>query len=64
MYFRFFPLHISFYNIGLEDINRFDVQTYKAIRDYGGRGSLLVTMNDIQGHSGREDNEFAQAIRG
>ena len=38
VYFRFFPLHISFRKIGLEDINGFDVQTYRAIRDYGGWG--------------------------
>ena len=38
IYYRFFPLHISFRKIGLEDINGFDVQTYRAIRDYGGWG--------------------------
>lgn len=38
VYFRFFPLHISFHKIGLEDINGFDVQIYRAIRDYGGWG--------------------------
>ena len=38
VHFRFFPLHITFRKIGLEDINGFDVQTYRAIRDYGGWG--------------------------
>ena len=38
MYVRFFPFHTSFRKIGLEDINGFDVQTYRAIRDYGGWG--------------------------
>jgi len=38
LYIRFFPFHISFRKISLEDINGFDVQTYRAIRDYGGWG--------------------------
>jgi len=38
VYFRFFPLHLSFHRIGLEEIVRFEVQTYRPIRDYGGWG--------------------------
>ncbi|HEY83004.1 MAG TPA: hypothetical protein G4O01_06955 [Dehalococcoidia bacterium] len=38
VYFRFFPLHLSFRRIGLEDISGFAAQTYRPIRDYGGWG--------------------------
>ena len=38
LYFRFFPLHLSFRQIGLEDIAEFNVEKYRAIIDYGGWG--------------------------
>jgi len=38
VHFRFFPFHISFRKIALEDIAGFDAQTYSPIRDYGGWG--------------------------
>ena len=38
LYFRFFPLHLSFRKIRSEDITGFTVETYRAIRDYGGWG--------------------------
>jgi hypothetical protein len=38
LYFRFFPLHLSFRKIYIEDITGFTVETYRAIRDYGGWG--------------------------
>ncbi len=38
LYFRYFPLHLSFRKINLEDIAGFNVETYRAIIDYGGWG--------------------------
>lgn len=38
LYIRFFPLHLSFYKIAPEDIQRFEVRTYSPIKEYGGWG--------------------------
>lgn len=38
IYYRFFPFHLSFHKIALEDIKRFKVRTYRPIREYGGWG--------------------------
>ncbi len=38
MYYRFFPFHLSFHKIAPEDINGFEVRTYRPIREYGGWG--------------------------
>jgi len=36
--FRFFPFHLKFQQIGWDKIEKFEVITYKPIRDYGGWG--------------------------
>jgi hypothetical protein len=36
--FRFFPFHFKFQQIGWDKIEKFEVITYKPIRDYGGWG--------------------------
>lgn len=36
--FRFFPFHFKFQQIGWDKIEKFEVVTYKPIRDYGGWG--------------------------
>jgi hypothetical protein len=38
IYYRFFPFHLSFHKIKLEDLVRYEVQTYRPVRDYGGWG--------------------------
>jgi hypothetical protein len=38
LYFRFFPIHQSFRKINLEDITGYNVETYRAVIDYGGWG--------------------------
>lgn len=38
IYYRFFPFHLSFHKIGLEDLAEYEVQTYNALKDYGGWG--------------------------
>ena len=35
---RFFPFHLSFHKIKLEDLVKYEVRTYNPIRDYGGWG--------------------------
>ena len=38
IYYRFFPFHLSFHKIKLEDLVKYEVRTYSPIRDYGGWG--------------------------
>jgi hypothetical protein len=38
IYFRFFPVHFSFRKIALEDVRRYEVLTYNALKEYGGWG--------------------------
>lgn len=38
IYVRFTPLHFSFQRIGFEEIKKFEVRAYRAIREYGGWG--------------------------
>ena len=38
LYIRFFPFHLSFRRIAIEEIRRFEVCTYSPIKDYGGWG--------------------------
>ena len=38
IYYRYFPFHLSFHKIGLEDIVEYQVRTYRALKDYGGWG--------------------------
>ncbi|MFC1934560.1 DUF6141 family protein, partial [Chloroflexota bacterium] len=38
IYYRFFPFHLSFHKIKLEDLVKYEVRTYNPIRDYGGWG--------------------------
>jgi hypothetical protein len=38
LYIRFYPFHLSFRKIPLENVVRFEAQTYKPILDYGGWG--------------------------
>jgi hypothetical protein len=38
LYYRFFPLNLSFNRLGPDDIRSFEVRTYGALREYGGWG--------------------------
>jgi hypothetical protein len=38
LYYRFFPFHWSFHRISAETLAKYEVQTYRPIRDYGGWG--------------------------
>ena len=38
IYYRFFPFHLRFRRIALEDMTEYEVRGYSAIRDYGGWG--------------------------
>jgi uncharacterized membrane protein len=38
LYIRFFPVHLSFHRIPLEDLTQFEARTYGPIREYGGWG--------------------------
>jgi len=38
IYYRFFPFHLSFHKIRLEDLTKYEVRTYSALKDYGGWG--------------------------
>jgi len=38
IYYRFFPFHLRFRRVALEDIIECEVREYSAIRDYGGWG--------------------------
>ena len=38
LYIRFFPFHLSFRSIAIEEIMGFEASTYNPIRDYGGWG--------------------------
>lgn len=38
LYFRFFPYHLSFNKISINDIKTYEVRTYRPIMEYGGWG--------------------------
>jgi hypothetical protein len=38
LYIRFFPAHLSFRRIPLEDLAQFEARTYSPLREYGGWG--------------------------
>lgn len=38
LFLRYFPFHLSFHKIPLEDVRSFQAVTYKPIREYGGWG--------------------------
>jgi len=38
LYVRFFPFHLSFHRIAVEEIQRYEACTYSPIKDYGGWG--------------------------
>jgi hypothetical protein len=38
LYYRFFPFHWSFHRISTGSLAKYEVQTYRPIRDYGGWG--------------------------
>ena len=38
IYYRFFPFHLSFHRIRLEDLAGYEARTYSALKDYGGWG--------------------------
>lgn len=64
LFLRYFPFHLSFQKIPLEDVKTFRVVTYRALREYGGYGikygwkSKAFTVSGDRGvklelHSGR-----------
>jgi len=38
LYVRYFPFHLKFRRIAIEDVKKIEVKTYRPIRDYGGWG--------------------------
>jgi len=38
LYYRFFPIHLSFQRISLEDLKSWEARTYSPLREYGGWG--------------------------
>ena len=38
LYVRFFPLHLSFHKIPLEELKKYEARSYSPIREYGGWG--------------------------
>lgn len=38
LYIRFFPFHLSFRKIHLDELKRYEVRTYSPIKEYGGWG--------------------------
>lgn len=38
LYIRFFPFHLSFHKIPLENLNSYEARTYSALKEYGGWG--------------------------
>jgi hypothetical protein len=38
LHIRFFPIHLSFHKIAIEDIKEFQARTYSPIKEYGGWG--------------------------
>ena len=52
IYYRFFPFHLSFHKINLEDLAKYEVRTYNPIRDYGGWGIRWGTKGKAYNVSG------------
>ncbi|MFC2005915.1 DUF6141 family protein [Chloroflexota bacterium] len=52
IYYRFFPFHLSFHKIKLEDLAKYEVRTYSPIRDYGGWGIRWGTKGKAYNVSG------------
>ncbi len=52
LYIRFFPLHLSFHKIPLEDLKRYEVRTYNPIMEYGGWGIKYGKMGKAYNVSG------------
>jgi hypothetical protein len=38
IYLRYFPFHLSFRKISIEQLKRYEITTYRSIRDFGGWG--------------------------
>ncbi len=52
IYYRFFPFHLSFHKIKLEDIVECEVRNYSALKDYGGWGIRYGRMGKAYNISG------------
>ena len=52
IYYRFFPLHLSFHQIKLEDIVECEVRSYSPLKDYGGWGIRYGRMGKAYNISG------------
>ena len=52
LYYRFFPFHLRFRCIALEDMAEHEVRKYSAMRDYGGWGIRYGKMGKIYNVSG------------
>ena len=52
LYIRFFPLHLSFHKIPLEDLKRHEVRIYNPIMEYGGWGIKYGKMGKAYNVSG------------
>ena len=52
LYIRFFPLHLSFHKVPLEDLKRYEVRTYNPIMEYGGWGIKYGKMGKAYNVSG------------
>ncbi len=52
IYYRFFPFHLSFHKIKLEDLVECEVRAYSALKDYGGWGIRYGRMGKAYNISG------------
>jgi hypothetical protein len=52
IYYRFFPFHLSFHKIKLEDIVECQVRSYSTLKDYGGWGIRYGRMGKAYNVSG------------
>ena len=58
LYFRFFPFHWSFHKIPFEELEAYEVRTYRPLRDYGGWGIRYGRMGKAYNVSGNQGVQF------
>ena len=58
LYIRFFPLHVSFRKVEFTNIARYEVRTYRPIRDYGGWGIRWGRKGKAYNVSGNRGLQF------
>ena len=54
VYFRFFPLQLSFHKIRIQDLQNYEARTYRPIREYGGHGIRYGEREKVYSVSGNK----------